>query len=101
MKRQLMAGVEHFNRDWKKGFEYLRTLHLLPPEDDDAAVAQFFRSCPGLDKDLVGEYLGDSKEFKVPPPRRDSVAGTIPNWAKGSAEQGDPTRISMARIAEY
>mmetsp|Transcript_37601 Transcript_37601/g.72072 ORF Transcript_37601/g.72072 Transcript_37601/m.72072 type:complete len:1470 (+) Transcript_37601:478-4887(+) len=65
MKRQLTAGVEHFNRDVKKGFEYLRSLHLLPPEDDAEAVASFFRFCPGLDKEVVGEYLGDAKEFKV------------------------------------
>ena len=30
IKRQLTAAVEHFNRDVKKGFEFLRSLHLLP-----------------------------------------------------------------------
>lgn len=28
-------------------------------------MASFFRFCPGLDKEVVGEYLGDAKEFKV------------------------------------
>ena len=65
IKRQLTAAVEHFNRDVKKGLEFLRSLHLLPAEEEPTSVALFFRHCPGLDKNVVGEYLGDPKPHKV------------------------------------
>ncbi len=36
---------------------------LLPAEMDPAAVAQFLRSCPGLNKQTTGELLGEYDEF--------------------------------------
>ena len=41
----------------------MQTLGLLPAEMDPAAVAQFLRSCPGLNKQTTGELLGEYDEF--------------------------------------
>lgn len=60
-----MVGVEHFNRDKKKGFEYLQGVHLLPEKLDPHNVALFFRYTPGLDKNLLGDYLGNHDEFSI------------------------------------
>jgi brefeldin A-resistance guanine nucleotide exchange factor 1 len=65
IKRKLMVGVEHFNRDKRKGFEYLQGVHLLPEKLDPHNVALFFRYTPGLDKNLLGEYLGNHDEFSI------------------------------------
>eukprot|EP00976_Prorocentrum_cordatum_P106539 1194472-Prorocentrum_minimum.AAC.2 len=53
--KAIATGVEHFNRDPKKGFEYLAALKLLPtPAPGEtfnvANIATFFRRAPGLDK---------------------------------------------------
>ncbi|KAK4477667.1 hypothetical protein RD792_016912 [Penstemon davidsonii] len=63
IKRKLMIGVDHFNKDTKKGLEFLQRLHLLPENLDPISVANFFRYTTGLDKDLVGGYLGSPYEF--------------------------------------
>ncbi|XP_020154266.1 ARF guanine-nucleotide exchange factor GNOM [Aegilops tauschii subsp. strangulata] len=65
IKRKLMVGVEHFNRDRRKGFEYLQAAHLLPEKLDPRSVALFFRYSPGLDKNLLGDYLGNHDEFSI------------------------------------
>ncbi|KAJ1259611.1 hypothetical protein BS78_10G168600 [Paspalum vaginatum] len=65
IKRKLMVGVEHFNRDKKKGFEFLQGAHLLPEKLDPHNVALFFRHTPGLDKNLLGDYLGNHDEFSI------------------------------------
>ncbi|KAM0868806.1 hypothetical protein ACQ4PT_041077 [Festuca glaucescens] len=65
IKRKLMVGVEHFNRDKRKGFEYLQGVHLLPEKLDPCSVALFFRYTPGLDKNLLGDYLGNHDEFSI------------------------------------
>ncbi|KAG7985328.1 hypothetical protein I3843_03G020100 [Carya illinoinensis] len=47
--RNLMVGADHFNRDPKKGLD----------------VACFLRYTTGLDKNLVGDFLGNHDEFCV------------------------------------
>ncbi|KAK3256646.1 hypothetical protein CYMTET_34225, partial [Cymbomonas tetramitiformis] len=64
-KQRLQAGIEHYNRDYKKGIEYLQTIKMLPTPLDAKAVALFYKKSPGLDKTIVGEYLGDAKDFKI------------------------------------
>ncbi|MCO5591999.1 hypothetical protein L7F22_045992 [Adiantum nelumboides] len=64
-KQKLMLGVDHFNRDIKKGFEFLQGIHLLPEKLDPSSVACFFRFTPGLDKTVVGDFLGDPDEFAL------------------------------------
>ncbi|KAK2981488.1 hypothetical protein RJ640_002103 [Escallonia rubra] len=65
IKRKLMIGADHFNRDPKKGLEFLQEMHLLPGPPDPQSVACFLRYTSGLDKNLVGDYLGNHDEFCV------------------------------------
>ncbi|KAJ4711402.1 ARF guanine-nucleotide exchange factor GNOM-like [Melia azedarach] len=65
IKRRLMIGADHFNRDPKKGLEFLQGTHLLPDKLDPQSVACFFRYTAGLDKNLVGDFLGNHDEFCV------------------------------------
>ncbi|XP_073122647.1 ARF guanine-nucleotide exchange factor GNOM-like isoform X1 [Henckelia pumila] len=65
IKRKLMIGVDHFNRDPKKGLEYLQELHLLPSKLDPISVAYFFRYTTGLDKNITGDFLGSHDEFCI------------------------------------
>ncbi|CBI33851.3 unnamed protein product, partial [Vitis vinifera] len=65
IKRRLMIGADHFNRDPKKGLEFLQVTHLLPDKLDPQSVACFFRYTAGLDKNLVGDFLGNHDEFCV------------------------------------
>ncbi|KAL6974672.1 hypothetical protein U1Q18_028853 [Sarracenia purpurea var. burkii] len=65
IKRRLMIGADHFNRDPKKGLEFLQGTHLLPNQLDPQSVACFFRYTAGLDKNLVGDFLGNHDEFCV------------------------------------
>ncbi|MQL85847.1 hypothetical protein Taro_018380 [Colocasia esculenta] len=65
IKRKLMIGADHFNRDPKKGLEFLQGTHLLPEKLDPQSVACFFRYTSGLDKNLVGDFLGNHDDFCV------------------------------------
>ncbi|KAL3693188.1 hypothetical protein R1sor_006839 [Riccia sorocarpa] len=65
IKRRLMIGADHFNRDPKKGLEFLQGIRLLPRNLDPKSVACFFRYTTGLDKRLLGDFLGDHDEFCV------------------------------------
>lgn len=65
IKRRLMVGADHFNRDPKKGLEFLQGMHLLPDKLDPQSVASFFRYTSGLDKNLIGDFLGNHDEFCI------------------------------------
>ncbi|KAI7735181.1 hypothetical protein M8C21_028043 [Ambrosia artemisiifolia] len=65
IKKRLMIGADHFNRDPKKGLEFLQGTHLLPGKLDPQSVACFFRYTAGLDKNLVGDFLGNHDDFCV------------------------------------
>ncbi|XWS40913.1 hypothetical protein CRYUN_Cryun17cG0037000 [Craigia yunnanensis] len=65
IKRKLTIGADHFNRDPKKGLEFLQGIHLLPDKLDPESVASFFRYTTGLDKNLIGDFLGNHDEFCV------------------------------------
>jgi brefeldin A-resistance guanine nucleotide exchange factor 1 len=65
VKRRLTINAEHFNRDPKKGLEFRQGNHLLPEKPDPQSVACFFRFAAGLDKNLVGDFLGNHDEFCV------------------------------------
>ncbi|XP_042487169.1 ARF guanine-nucleotide exchange factor GNOM-like [Macadamia integrifolia] len=65
LKRVLMTSADHFNRDPKKGLEFLQGMHLLPDKLDPSSVACFLRYTPGLDKNVVGDLLGSHDEFWV------------------------------------
>lgn len=65
IKKKLMIGVDHFNRDPKKGLQFLQGIQLLPETLDPLSVACFLRFTIGLDKNLVGDYLGNHDQFCV------------------------------------
>ncbi|XP_047311205.1 ARF guanine-nucleotide exchange factor GNOM-like [Impatiens glandulifera] len=65
IKRRLMIGADHFNRDPKNGLEFLQAVHLLPDKLDPISVACFFRYTSGLDKNLVGDFLGNHDDFSI------------------------------------
>uniref|UniRef100_A0A5B7BDY5 Putative ARF guanine-nucleotide exchange factor GNOM-like n=1 Tax=Davidia involucrata TaxID=16924 RepID=A0A5B7BDY5_DAVIN len=65
IKKRLMNGADHFNRDSKKGLEFLQGMHLLPDKLDPKSVACFIRYTTGLDKNLIGDFLGNHDEFCV------------------------------------
>ncbi|KAK6944992.1 Mon2/Sec7/BIG1-like, HUS domain [Dillenia turbinata] len=64
-KRKILIAANHFNRDDKKGLEYLKISNLISNPPDPKAYAYFFRYTPGLDKAMIGDYLGDPDEFHV------------------------------------
>ncbi|XP_015575473.2 ARF guanine-nucleotide exchange factor GNL2-like [Ricinus communis] len=64
-KRKVLIAGDHFNRDEKKGLEYLRLCQLVSDPADPKAFAIFFRFTPGLDKSMIGDYLGDPDEFHM------------------------------------
>ncbi|KAK9828895.1 hypothetical protein WJX72_002652 [[Myrmecia] bisecta] len=63
LKSRLAVAADHFNRDYKKGFQFLQTIGLLHDDMDPRAVARFLRSCPGLSKQTIGELLGENDDF--------------------------------------
>ncbi|XP_057501635.1 LOW QUALITY PROTEIN: ARF guanine-nucleotide exchange factor GNL2 [Actinidia eriantha] len=64
-KRKLLIAGNHFNRDEKKGLEYLKISNLVSNPIDSKAVAMFFRHTPRLDKTMIGDYLGDPDDFHL------------------------------------
>lgn len=64
-KKRLALGAEQFNRNHKKGIEFLQSIGLLPEIFDPKAVATFFRTAPGLDRIAVGVYLGEPDEANL------------------------------------
>ncbi|KAK8553132.1 hypothetical protein V6N13_089347 [Hibiscus sabdariffa] len=65
IKRKLTIGADHFNQDPREGLEFLQQMHLLPDKLDPESVASFFRYTNGLDKNLIGDFLGNHDEFCV------------------------------------
>ncbi|KAL2462256.1 ARF guanine-nucleotide exchange factor GNL2 [Abeliophyllum distichum] len=64
-KRKILIAGNHFNRDDKKGLEYLKISQLISDPPDPKAYAVFFRYTPRLDKTMIGDYLGDPDEFRI------------------------------------
>eukprot|EP00899_Mesostigma_viride_P015080 jgi/Mesvir1/23573/Mv18269-RA.2 len=67
MKRRLAMGVDHFNRDPKKGLAFLQSANLLPTPitEHPRSLAKFFRHTPGLNKVVLGEFVGEPGEFNI------------------------------------
>ncbi|EOY30839.1 GNOM-like 2 [Theobroma cacao] len=64
-KKKILIAGNHYNRDEKKGLEYLKHCQLVSDPPNPKAFAFFFRFTPGLDKNMIGEYLGDPDEFHL------------------------------------
>ncbi|KXZ43436.1 hypothetical protein GPECTOR_90g522 [Gonium pectorale] len=78
LKARIGLAVDHFNKDFKKGFAAMQAAKLLPEQppagsDPELAAAarkelatrlgQFLLVCPGLNKTTIGELLGDPDAF--------------------------------------
>uniref|UniRef100_R7WDK0 Uncharacterized protein n=1 Tax=Aegilops tauschii TaxID=37682 RepID=R7WDK0_AEGTA len=64
-KKKVAIAANHYNRDEKKGVEFLKLCHLVPTPPDAKSMAYFLRYSPGLDKVKIGEFLGDPDEFNL------------------------------------
>jgi brefeldin A-resistance guanine nucleotide exchange factor 1 len=64
-KKKILIAANHFNRDEKKGLEYLKLSRLVSDPPDPKAHAFFFRYTPGLNKNTIGDYLGDPDELHI------------------------------------
>nr|XP_017223087.1 PREDICTED: ARF guanine-nucleotide exchange factor GNL2 [Daucus carota subsp. sativus] len=64
-KRKITIASNHYNRDEKKGLDYLKVSHLVSDPPVAKAFAMFFRFTPGLDKTMIGDYLGDPSDFHL------------------------------------
>ncbi|CAN6213047.1 unnamed protein product [Urochloa humidicola] len=64
-KKKVAIAANHYNRDQKKGVEFLKLCHLVPTPPEPRSMAYFLRYSPGLDKGKIGEFLGDPDEFSL------------------------------------
>ncbi|CAL1359466.1 unnamed protein product [Linum trigynum] len=64
-KRKLVIAGNHYSREERKGLEYLRLSLMFPDQPDPKDYAFFFRLTPGLDKTMIGDYLGDPDDFHI------------------------------------
>ncbi|KAL3633139.1 Nucleolar GTP-binding protein 2 [Castilleja foliolosa] len=64
-KRKILIAGNHYNRDDRKGLEYLKVCQLISEPPDPKAYAVFFRYTPKLNKVMIGDYLGDASEFNI------------------------------------
>lgn len=62
-KSTLEAAVAEFNRKPEKGVNYLVEYKLV--DRNAKAVAQFLRTAPGLNKTMIGDYLGQHEDFPL------------------------------------
>lgn len=60
-KTTLLKGIALFNKHPKKGVDFLIKEGIL--HEDAEEIANFFEKTDGLDKTMIGEYLGDTKEM--------------------------------------
>ena len=59
--RNLQLGKKKFNMDPKKGIEFLLSNGLV--KDTPEEIAQFLYKGEGLNKTMIGDYLGEKRDF--------------------------------------
>jgi golgi-specific brefeldin A-resistance guanine nucleotide exchange factor 1 len=64
-KIKTMIAAHHYNKDEKKGMEYLKFANLVANPPEPKTIACFFRYTPGLDKQKIGDYLGDPGDLNI------------------------------------
>ncbi|CAA0842657.1 Brefeldin A-inhibited guanine nucleotide-exchange protein 2 [Striga hermonthica] len=62
-KLELQEGVSLFNRKPKKGIEFLINANKVG--DSAEEIADFLKNASGLDKSLIGDYLGERDELSL------------------------------------
>uniref|UniRef100_A0A8B9HL55 Cytohesin 3 n=1 Tax=Astyanax mexicanus TaxID=7994 RepID=A0A8B9HL55_ASTMX len=61
--KQVAIGRKKFNMDPKKGIQFLLDNDLLQHTPDD--IAQFLYKGEGLNKTVIGDYLGERDDFNI------------------------------------
>ncbi|KAE8699727.1 Brefeldin A-inhibited guanine nucleotide-exchange protein 3 [Hibiscus syriacus] len=62
-KLELQEGISLFNRKPKKGIEFLIKANKIDDSPED--IAAFFKSASGLNKTLIGDYLGEREDLSL------------------------------------
>ncbi|KAG6519455.1 brefeldin A-inhibited guanine nucleotide-exchange protein 2-like isoform X1 [Zingiber officinale] len=62
-KLELQEGISLFNHKPKMGIEFLINIKKVGNSPEEIAV--FLKSAPGLNKTLIGDYLGERESLKV------------------------------------
>jgi len=62
-KRAFEQGITEFNKKPKKGIAFLQAQGLLGETPED--VARFLAGTRGLDKTLIGDYIGEREDFNL------------------------------------
>lgn len=62
-KLELQEGISLFNRKPRKGIEFL--VNAKKVGDSPEEIAAFLRNASGLDKTLIGDYLGERDDFSL------------------------------------
>ncbi|CAI5700643.1 unnamed protein product [Peronospora effusa] len=65
-KKRYALAAEKFNHDQKNWMAYSQQIGLLPEKLTPESVASFLLHTPGLDKTLIGDYIGDGPVEKYP-----------------------------------
>lgn len=63
-KKAFLEGVKLFNQKAKKGIEHFLQHHFIP-SDSPKDIAKFLLETEGLDKAVIGEYMGEGNEQNV------------------------------------
>ncbi|XP_022147082.1 brefeldin A-inhibited guanine nucleotide-exchange protein 2-like [Momordica charantia] len=62
-KLELQEGISLFNRKPKKGIEFLINANKVGSSPEE--IAAFLKDASGLDKTLIGDYLGEREELSL------------------------------------
>eukprot|EP01116_Phalansterium_solitarium_P013672 TRINITY_DN31070_c0_g1_i1.p1 TRINITY_DN31070_c0_g1~~TRINITY_DN31070_c0_g1_i1.p1 ORF type:complete len:1661 (+),score=672.89 TRINITY_DN31070_c0_g1_i1:179-5161(+) len=65
IKQVIMMAIDRFNAKDKDGIRFLQDHGLLTVPLDPRTLASFFRNTPGLDKTMIGKYLGERDDINV------------------------------------
>ncbi|CAI5721120.1 unnamed protein product [Hyaloperonospora brassicae] len=66
IKKRCALAAEKFNHDQKNWIAYSQQIGLLPEELTPESVASFLLHTPGLNKTLIGDFIGDGPVEKYP-----------------------------------
>ncbi|KAI9916957.1 hypothetical protein PsorP6_018197 [Peronosclerospora sorghi] len=66
IKKRYALAAEKFNHDQKNWMAFSQQIGLLPEKLTPEAVAAFLLHTPGLNKTLIGDYIGDGPSEKYP-----------------------------------
>ncbi|KAK1930394.1 ARF guanine-nucleotide exchange factor GNOM [Phytophthora citrophthora] len=66
IKKRYALAAEKFNHDQKNWMAFSQQIGLLPEKLTPESVASFLLHTPGLNKTLIGDYIGDGPVEKYP-----------------------------------